>query len=146
MPTSETVHRMIDDLPQDLRQEAIHYTEEIVRWKKTCDKEVQPGMGRGGSPISKAAPHPWNSSTRHVSDGIEVYLLDTNIFFELLLDQNEAASVRTLFNTRVALGSSYQRSRIPFYRDHPLPEKCSTPLFCICPRSLRRRWDHDSLN
>jgi hypothetical protein len=29
-----------------------------------------------------------------------VYLLDTNIFLELLLDQKEAASVQTLFNTR----------------------------------------------
>lgn len=30
-----------------------------------------------------------------------MYLLDTNIFLELLLDQNEAASVRALLNTRV---------------------------------------------
>jgi len=30
-----------------------------------------------------------------------LYLLDTNIFLELLLDQKEAASVQALFNTRV---------------------------------------------
>jgi len=30
-----------------------------------------------------------------------VYLLDTNIFLELLLDQNEAASVQALLTTRV---------------------------------------------
>ena len=30
-----------------------------------------------------------------------MYLLDTNIFLELLLDQKEAASVQALFNTRV---------------------------------------------
>jgi len=29
-----------------------------------------------------------------------MYLLDTNIFLELLLDQNEAGSVRTLLSTR----------------------------------------------
>ena len=29
-----------------------------------------------------------------------MYLLDTNIFLELLLDQKEAASVQALFNTR----------------------------------------------
>jgi uncharacterized protein len=31
----------------------------------------------------------------------DVYLLDTNIFLELLLDQKEAASVQALFNTKV---------------------------------------------
>ena len=30
-----------------------------------------------------------------------MYLLDTNIFLELLLDQKEAASVQALFNTKV---------------------------------------------
>ena len=30
-----------------------------------------------------------------------MYLLDTNIFLELLLDQKEAAAVQALFNTRV---------------------------------------------
>jgi hypothetical protein len=32
--------------------------------------------------------------------GLTVYLLDTNIFLELLLDQKEAASVQTLLSTR----------------------------------------------
>jgi uncharacterized protein len=35
-----------------------------------------------------------------VSGGTNVYLLDTNIFLELLLDQKEAASVQALLNTR----------------------------------------------
>ena len=34
MTTSETVHRMIDDLPPNLQQEAIHYIEELTRRKK----------------------------------------------------------------------------------------------------------------
>ena len=34
MTTSESVHRMIDDLPADLREEAIHYIEELARRKK----------------------------------------------------------------------------------------------------------------
>jgi len=34
MTTSESVSRMIDDLPPDLRQEAIHYIEELARRKK----------------------------------------------------------------------------------------------------------------
>jgi uncharacterized protein len=32
--------------------------------------------------------------------GLTVYLLDTNIFLELLLDQDEAASVQALLNTK----------------------------------------------
>ena len=35
-----------------------------------------------------------------MSGGTDVYLLDTSIFLELLLDQKEAASVRALFNTK----------------------------------------------
>ena len=34
MTTSESVHRMIDELPADLRLEAIHYIEELARRKK----------------------------------------------------------------------------------------------------------------
>jgi hypothetical protein len=34
MTTSESVHRMIDELPADLRQEAIHYIEELARRTK----------------------------------------------------------------------------------------------------------------
>jgi hypothetical protein len=34
MTSSESVHRMIDDLPPDLREEAIHYIEELARRKK----------------------------------------------------------------------------------------------------------------
>ncbi|MCX6696731.1 MAG: DUF2281 domain-containing protein [Methanoregula sp.] len=34
MTSSETVHRMIDELPPDLRSEAIHYIEELARKKK----------------------------------------------------------------------------------------------------------------
>jgi predicted nucleic acid-binding protein len=36
-----------------------------------------------------------------MSGGTNVYLLDTNIFLELLLDQKEAASVQALLNTQV---------------------------------------------
>lgn len=34
MTNSETVHRMIDALPADHRQEAMHYIEELARRKK----------------------------------------------------------------------------------------------------------------
>lgn len=34
MTSSESVHRMIDDLPPELREEAIHYIEELARRKK----------------------------------------------------------------------------------------------------------------
>ena len=34
MTSAETVHRMIDDLPPDLRSEAIHYIEELAKRKK----------------------------------------------------------------------------------------------------------------
>ena len=36
-----------------------------------------------------------------MSGGTNVYLLDTNIFLELLLDQKEAASVQALLNTQI---------------------------------------------
>lgn len=36
-----------------------------------------------------------------MSGGTNVYLLDTNIFLELLLDQKEAASVQVLLNTQI---------------------------------------------
>lgn len=34
MTTSKSVHRLIDELPPDLREEAIHYIEELARRKK----------------------------------------------------------------------------------------------------------------
>ena len=34
MTSAETVHRMIDELPPDLRSEAIHYIEELARRKR----------------------------------------------------------------------------------------------------------------
>lgn len=34
MTSAETVHRMIDELPPELRQEAVHYIEELARRKK----------------------------------------------------------------------------------------------------------------
>jgi len=37
---------------------------------------------------------------RHVSGGTDVYLLDTNIFLELLLKQDESASVQALLSNK----------------------------------------------
>jgi len=91
---------MIDNLPSDLRQEAIHYIEELARRKRKPAAKKFSLTWAGGSPTLKAAQHLWSSSIRHTSGGTDVYLLDTNIFLELLLDQKEAASVQTLFNTR----------------------------------------------
>jgi len=34
MTTSKSVYRLIDELPPDLREEAIHYIEELARRKK----------------------------------------------------------------------------------------------------------------
>jgi hypothetical protein len=34
MASAETVHRMIDELPPDLREKAIHYIKELARRKK----------------------------------------------------------------------------------------------------------------
>jgi hypothetical protein len=34
MTSIKTVHRMIDELPPDLRNEAIHYIEDLVKKKK----------------------------------------------------------------------------------------------------------------
>lgn len=34
MTSAETIHRMIDELPLDLRQEAIHYIEKLAHRKK----------------------------------------------------------------------------------------------------------------
>jgi len=38
MPLSETVSRMIDSLPPDLRLEAIHYIEELAKRKHAAKK------------------------------------------------------------------------------------------------------------
>jgi len=40
MTSAETVHRMIDDLPPDLRSEAIHYIEELAKRKKKITKKT----------------------------------------------------------------------------------------------------------
>jgi hypothetical protein len=41
MTSSESVHRMIDDLPPELQQEAIHFIEELARrGKKPSGKKV----------------------------------------------------------------------------------------------------------
>ena len=48
MTTSESVHRMIDDLPADLRQEAIHYIEEVSHCKKmSAAKKFSLAWARG---------------------------------------------------------------------------------------------------
>lgn len=39
MTSSETVYRMINDLPPDLRREAIHYIEELARRKNPAKKK-----------------------------------------------------------------------------------------------------------
>jgi hypothetical protein len=39
MTFAETVHRMIDDLPPDLRSEVIHYIEELAKRKKNQKKK-----------------------------------------------------------------------------------------------------------
>jgi hypothetical protein len=39
MTSAETVHRMIDELPPELRQEAVHYIEELARRTKTPAKK-----------------------------------------------------------------------------------------------------------
>ena len=39
MTSAETVHRMIDNLPPDLRSEAIHYIEELAKRKKKPGKK-----------------------------------------------------------------------------------------------------------
>jgi hypothetical protein len=39
MTSAETVHRMINDLPPDLRSEAIHYIEELAKRKKKTEKK-----------------------------------------------------------------------------------------------------------
>lgn len=38
MTSAKTVHRMIEDLPPDLRREAIHYIEELARRNKKMVK------------------------------------------------------------------------------------------------------------
>jgi len=84
MTPSESVHRMIDDLPADLRQEAIHYIEELARRKKNLWQEVQPDMCRGAFQPQKTAQNQLSSSIRLVSGGTYVYLLDTNILIQLV--------------------------------------------------------------
>jgi hypothetical protein len=39
MTSAETVHRMIDELPPDLRSKAIHYIEELAKRKKKPGKK-----------------------------------------------------------------------------------------------------------
>jgi hypothetical protein len=39
MTAAETIHRMIDELPPDLRSEAIHYIEELAKRKKKNDRK-----------------------------------------------------------------------------------------------------------
>jgi hypothetical protein len=39
MTSAETVYRMIDDLPPDLRSEAIHYIEELAKRKNKTKKK-----------------------------------------------------------------------------------------------------------
>ena len=48
MTSAETVHRMIDELPPELRQEAVHYIEELARRKKkTATKKFTLSWARG---------------------------------------------------------------------------------------------------
>ena len=39
MTSTDSVHRMIEDLPPDLRQEAIHFIEELARMKRKVAKK-----------------------------------------------------------------------------------------------------------
>jgi hypothetical protein len=55
MTSAETVHRMIDDLPPDLRSEAIHYIEELAkRKKKSAKKKFSLSWAGGLSHIDKS--------------------------------------------------------------------------------------------
>ena len=54
MTSAETVHRMIDDLPPDLRSEALHYIEELAKRKKKSEKKkFRLGWAGGLSHIDK---------------------------------------------------------------------------------------------
>jgi hypothetical protein len=54
MTSSETVHRMIDDLPPELRSEVIPSIEEVFEMEEKIQKEeVPPYLGRGAFPSQK---------------------------------------------------------------------------------------------
>jgi hypothetical protein len=54
MTSAETVHRMIDDLPPDLKNEAIHYIEELAKRKnKPAKKKFSLSWAGGLSHIDK---------------------------------------------------------------------------------------------
>jgi len=55
MTSAETVHRMIENLPPDLRNEAIHYIEELAkRKKKPQKKKFRLGWAGGLSHLDKS--------------------------------------------------------------------------------------------
>jgi hypothetical protein len=55
MTSAETVHRMIEDLPPDLRSKAIHYIEELAKRKKNPKKKkFRLGWAGGLSHINKS--------------------------------------------------------------------------------------------
>jgi len=69
MTSAETVHRMIDDLPPDLRNKAIHYIEELAKRKKKPLKKKFRLTWAGGLSHLKKAQHLLSSSMRHSSGG-----------------------------------------------------------------------------
>ena len=55
MTSAENVHRMIEDLPPDLRSEAIHYIEELAKRKKNSGKKkFRLGWAGGLSHLNKS--------------------------------------------------------------------------------------------
>ena len=58
MTSIKTVHRMIDELPPDLRNEAIHYIEDLAKRKKNPPQKSSVSRGLVDSHILKTAQRP----------------------------------------------------------------------------------------